>query len=202
MELISNRVLDVQLLHSSDHITLYKCIQNILQSYDVQLSSILSDKQGSIVKIHNEYYSKIPHQYCQFHFLQNWWNFLEIKDSSMQKQLSKVINHLPITTIGKAETRKIPNIDTVNFRKHFATIESDLQKLVKSRTKKFEKLRGIMSFSRILKYWDEIIEICELKDPNHRINKSLINTADKLTDVLDDQKANYLVCQSLFSDFQ
>lgn len=68
VELISNRVLDVQLLHSSDHITLYKCIQNILQSYDVQLSSILSDKQGSIVKIHNEYYSKIPHQYCQFHF--------------------------------------------------------------------------------------------------------------------------------------
>ncbi|WP_457557191.1 hypothetical protein [Candidatus Harpocratesius sp.] len=120
----------------------------------------------------------------------------------MQKQLSKLINHLPITTMGKAETRKIPNIGTVNYRKHFATIESDLLKLVKSKTKKFEKLRGITSFSRISKHQDEIMEICELKDPNHRITKILAKTADKLTDVLNDQKANYLGCQSLFSDFQ
>ena len=202
VDLISNRVLDVQLLRSSDHITLHKCIKNILQSYDVQLSGILSDKQGSIVKMHKEYYSKIPHQYCKFHFLQNLWNFLEIKDSSMQKQISKVIKHLPITTMGKAETRKIPNIGTVKYREHFATIESDLRKLVKSRTKKFEKLRGITSFSRVSNYRDEIKEICELKDPNHRITKILAKTAEKLTEVLNDQKANYLGCQSLNFDFQ
>ncbi|MHA1746818.1 MAG: hypothetical protein ACTSWW_12525 [Promethearchaeota archaeon] len=202
VDLISNRVLDVQLLRSSDHITLHKCIKNILQSYDVQLSGILSDKQGSIVKMHKEYYSKVPHQYCQFHFLQNLWNFLEIKDSSMQKQLSKVIKHLPITTMSKTVTRHIPNIGTVNYREHFATIENDLRKLVKSRTKKFEKLRGITSFSRVSNYRDEIKEICEVKDPNHRITKILTRTADKLTEVLNDQKANYLGCQSLYSDFQ
>lgn len=202
VDLLSNRVLDIKLLRSADHVTLYKCVDNILREYDAELIGLLSDKQGSIVKMHDKYFPNIPHQYCQFHFLQNIWNFLEVKDSHMQMKLSGVVNHLKMVTVSKTETRKIPNIGVVNYREHFSVIERDLRKLIKSRGKKFEKLRGISSFSRIEKYLKDMDEIWQSHDSENRITKILKKTSTKLHDILETQRFNYVGCNALFSSFQ
>ena len=76
VDLISNRVLKVELLSSADHLTLNNCVESIIKEYDVEIVGFLSDKQGSIVKMCSKFYSNVPHQYCQFHFLQNLWNFI------------------------------------------------------------------------------------------------------------------------------
>jgi hypothetical protein len=202
VDLISNRVLDVHILSVADHNTLHECIEGILDKYGVELVGLVSDKQGSIVKMHSEFYPHIPHQYCQFHFLQNIWNFLEVKDSFMQKELRKVINHLPVITKDKHRTVNVPNVGKVNYREHFSEIESDLRKLVKSRGKKFEKLRGITSYTRIQDYLENIDDICEIQDKNHRVTKILNKTSEKLHDILDQQKTTFDGCIDLNNTFQ
>ena len=202
VDLISNRVLDIQILSSADHLTLHHCVDQILKKYQTSLVGLLSDKQGSIVKMHDTFYSNIPHQYCQFHFLQNIWNFIEVKDSAMQKALSKVIFQLPIISRSKEATINIPNVGVVNYRSHFSDIESDLRKLVKSRSKKFEKLRGITSYNRIHAYVKDIDELCAEKDESNRITKILCKTSEKLHHILEQQHNAYDGCKDLEQKFQ
>lgn len=202
VDLISNRVLDIQILSSADHLTLHQCVDGILKKYQVSLTGLLSDKQGSIVKMHDKFYPTIPHQYCQFHFLQNIWNFIEAKDSSMQKALANAIKHLPITSRDKTASITIPDVGIVNYRKYFSKIESDLRKLIKSRGKKFEKLRGIMSYQRIDAYLRNIDELCMEKDENHRVTKILLKTSDRLHTELEQQLSTYRGCIDLNKKFQ
>lgn len=202
VDIISDRVLDIQILDSADYLTLHKCIEKIISEYNVELVGLLSDKQGSIVKMRSEFYPEIPHQYCQFHFLQNIWNFIEVKDSTLQKQLSKMINHLPITTRSKEATVEIPDIGSVQFRKFFAPVEKDLRKLIKNRGKKFEILRGIRSFTRIREYYDEINQIIENKPPEHRITKILRSTANKMSESLNQETVHFQECEALYANFK
>ena len=202
VDLISDRVLDIQILESADHLTLQKCVEKILTDYNVELIGLLSDKQGSIVKMHAEFYPDIPHQYCHFHFLQNIWNFIEVKDSTLQKQLAKMINHLQITTRGKDQTLNIPKLGIVNYREFFSPIEKDLRKLIKNRGKKFEKLRGIQSFIRVQEYNDNMMKFISSKPQSNRITKVLSASATKITECLTDEIKNFQECKDLFDDFK
>ncbi len=202
VDLISNRVFKVELLASADHMTLKKCIEDIEKEYEVEIIGFLSDKQGSIVKMCKSYYPDVPHQYCQFHFLQNLWNYIEAKDSSLQKQLSTMINHLRITTISVKVNIILPNVGIVNFREYFRSIESDLRKLIKNRNKKFEKLRGTRSYERIKNYCIELSDVCGQQDPNHRVTKILKNTASKLENSLMEQSSSYTACIELVANFK
>ena len=91
-----------------------------------------------------------------------------------------MINHLPITTRGKDRTIVVPEIGTVKFREFFAPIEKDLRKLIKNRGKKFEKLRGIKSYTRIQEYHNLIMDTISEKPPDSRITKILASTASKM----------------------
>lgn len=201
-DVISNRVLDVQLLSCADHQTLYESIEKILNTYEVELVGILSDKQGSIVKMHDKYYPKIPHQYCHFHFLQNLWNFIEIRDSALQTTLRTTINHLPLTTMSKESTRILKNKNKVNYRSFFAEIEQDLRKLVKNRGKKFDKLRGLESFDRIKSYIGQMQQVCIENPPEHRITKILTRNAEKLKEIIDKMNLDYHSLHRLNDYFQ
>ena len=99
VDLISNRVLKIVILESADHATLYALVEEILNFYEVELVGLVSDKQGSIVKMRDTFYTEIPHQYCHFHFLQNLWNHIEVKDANLHKELSKAVNNLHILKV-------------------------------------------------------------------------------------------------------
>jgi hypothetical protein len=202
VDVISNRVLKIEMLRSADHQTLYKIIEQILITYNVQLAGIVSDKQGSIVKMRDTYFSKIPHQYCQFHFLQKIWNHLEVKDSNLQKSLGGMVNHLYITTVSKTEKRKIPDIGEVNMREYFFDVENDLRKLLKNRVKKFENLRGTKTYEKLNEYLAILDSVWQSKDENHRVTKILKNTADSIREALEEYRVIYLDCNELLDKFQ
>ncbi len=105
VDLISNRVLKIVILESADHATLHALVEEIRTFYEVELIGLVSDKQGSIVKMRDIFYAEILHQYCHFHFLQNLWNHIAAKDGNLHKELSKAVNNLHILKVSK--TRKI-----------------------------------------------------------------------------------------------
>lgn len=201
VDVISNRVLKVVNLRHADHLTLHDLVKSILSEYDVELAGLLSDKQGSIVKMRDVYYPKVPHQYCQFHFLQNMWNHVEMKDTHLHQKLRSTINHLRITTISKVGEFSHPDFGKVNYRDFFKEIESDLRKLIKNRGKKLEKLRGIVAFEKISDYLADMDEIINSQDPNHRVTKILLKTAQDLRRVLETESSNYRSCKTLLDWF-
>lgn len=200
-DVISNRVLKIVNLRHADHSILYQIVCDILVAYDVELIGLLSDKQGSIVKMHDKFFPKVPHQYCQFHFLQNLWTYLEAKDTHLHQRLRSTVNHLPIVVRSKTVEIKVQGKGQVNFREFFKEIESDLRKLIKNRGKKFEKARGIVAYDKIARYIDDIYDVIDKQDPNHRVTKILRKTAKKLEELLKQELQNYTALNQLMEWF-
>jgi len=199
---ISNRVLRVAILETADHSALHEIVESILTDYGVKLIGMISDKQNSIVKMHDEFYPDVPHQYCHFHFLQNMWNPLELKDSHLHKELAKEINHLYITSAAKDMKKNVEGLGKQSIRDLFAEIEKDLRKLVKNSSKKFDHLRGIETYDKLSAYIIDIEQTCANEDPSQWIVKMLLKTAASIRERLDANRIAYEAYVALNKQFQ
>lgn len=202
VDAISNRVLKTKILSSAPHEILHEIIEEILNDYEVELAGIVSDKQSNIVKMRDKFYPKVPHQYCQFHFLQNLWKYIEYRDQSLHSSLASCVNSLYIVNVSQSSMVKIPEVGRVKKREYFSDLELDLRKLVKPRNKKFKKLRGIESWNNISKYAKTLKEVFESQDPDHRVTKVLQKVFIKLSEGLETEHSVYNNCCTLFDTFQ
>jgi hypothetical protein len=202
VDVISNRVLRVAILETADHETLHGIVDSILNDFGVRFAGMISDKQNSIVKMHDLYYPDIPHQYCHFHFLQNLWGHLELKDGHVHKELAKGINHLYITSTTKDAEVHLENGERQKVRELFGVIEKDLRKLVKNSSKKFDHLRGIETFDKLAAYVDDIMVNCVNEDPSRWVVRKLMSTATVIRDALEEQRSSYEDCRELNMKFQ
>ena len=202
VDVISNRVLRVMILESADNETLHQQVENILLDYGVELVGMISDKQSSIVKMRDTFFQNIPHQYCHFHFLQNMWNHIELKDSHVHKELAKVINHLYITAVSKEMNKKLENGENVKIRKVFEGIEKDLRKLVKGSSKKLDRLRGIESFRKVEAYVSDMEHECSKDDASRWVVKKMIDTITQIREQLDILRPAMEECVDLNKRFQ
>ena len=183
VDLISNRVLKIVILEFADHSTLHALVEEILTFYEVELAGLVSDKQGSIVKMRDTFYPEIPHQYCHFHFLQNLWNHIEVKDGNLHKELSKAVNNLHILTVSK--TSKI-----------------SFEGIGKARTRNFEHLRGVEVYERLYRYVEEMDQVLAVEDPDRKIVKLMNKTANSLHHALKETENHYKACIELYKAFQ
>jgi len=202
VDLISNRVLKIVILESADHGTLYALVEEILTFYEVELAGLVSDKQGSIVKMRDTFYIEIPHQYCHFHFLQNLWNHIEVKDGNLHKELSKAVNNLYILTVSKTSKILFEGIGKAPIREVFREVERSLRTLIKARTRKFEHLRGVEVYERLHRYIEEMDQVLAAEDPDRKIVKLMNKTADSLHQALKDTEHHYKACIELHETFQ
>ncbi|GAH77492.1 unnamed protein product, partial [marine sediment metagenome] len=168
VDLISNRVLKIVILESADHGTLHALVEDILTFYEVELTGLVSDKQSSIVKMRDTFYADVPHQYCHFHFLQNLWNHIEVKDGNVHKELSKAVNNLYILTVSKTSKIFFEGIGKAPIREVFREVEQSLRTLIKARTRKFEHLRGVEVYERLSRYIEEMDQVLAAEDPDRK----------------------------------
>ncbi len=152
--------------------------------------------------MHGLFYPDVPHQYCHFHFLQNIWNHLEAMDGHLHKELAKAVSHLYITSVSKSSKVKVKGAGRKYTRDVFSEIEKDLRKLVKNSSKKFDKLRCIETWEKLSSYIRDIKQECKQEDPSRWIVISLLKTADRIQDTLDEMRGEYDVCVALNKRFQ
>jgi hypothetical protein len=202
VDVISNRVLRVAILETADHETLHGIVDSILKDFGVKLAGMISDKQGSIVKMHDMYYPEIPHQYCHFHFLQNMWGHLETKDGHMHKELAKVINHLDIASMVKTAGKIFDEVEKQKLKKLFNVIDKDLHKLIKNSSKKFDHLRGIESFDKLAAYISDIMENCTNEDASRYVVQKMMAIATIVNEALEKHRVLYNDCVELNVKFQ
>ena len=202
VDLISNRVLKVVILHSADAQTLHKQVEEILTEYEVELIGGVSDKQNSIISMHEKYYSEIPWQYCHFHFLQNLWNHIEIKDGNLHKELSKIVKGLYILSASKTNKVYFEGLGKRSVREVFHEVELQLRAILKARTKKFKHLRGVDVFERLTSLVKEMGKALSGEEKTRRIVTIMKKTLQTLQEGLNSIQEQYETCVSLNLQFQ
>jgi hypothetical protein len=123
-DLLSNRVLRAYVLQNADASTLRDIVDGLLQDFEVKLVGIVSDKQNNITNMHNAFFPSVPHQYCQFQFLQNLWKHIKMKDSHLHKSLERIVHMSP------AQTLEFEDRGSTPIRMLFAPIEADLKRIL------------------------------------------------------------------------
>ncbi|GAH77367.1 unnamed protein product, partial [marine sediment metagenome] len=149
MDLVSNRILATRKFDSLDYKTLRKTIEEIERFYAVKIIGWVSDKQSVITKCHDEYYSDVPHQYCQFHFLRNTWRHLAALDSKVYLPLKKAINDLYIHNASPNSKVHFENVGKVSVREAFSNTDKDLQMMLKVKNKTLKELRGTWLYETV-----------------------------------------------------
>ena len=202
VDVISNRVLRVAILETADHEALHGIVDSILNDLGVKFIGMISDKQGSIVKMHDMYYPEIPHQYCHFHFLQNLWGHVASLDGHVHKELAKVINHLDITSLSRIKGIQLEVGEKEKVQELLGVIEKDLHKLIKNSTKKFDRLRGIDTFDKLAAYVNDIMVNCENEAPSRWVVQRMIAIATTIGEALEQCRPLHDDCVELNKRFQ
>ena len=202
VDLCSNRILATRKFDSLDHVKLRDVIEEILKIYGVKIIGWVSDKQNMITKCRDTFYSKIPHQYCQYHFLRNTWNHLVTVDSNVYLPLKKVVNSLYIHNASKSSKVNFENVGKVSVPQAFENTDADLQAMIKVKNKVFKKLRGVWLYETLSEYKSKLSLAKEPLDPSFRFTKILGRTIDVLSNTLKDVEQNYEDACLLFNYFQ
>lgn len=202
MDLLSNRILATRKFDSLDYKTLRKTIEEIEKLYDVKIIGWVSDKQSVITKCHDEYYSDVPHQYCQFHFLRNTWRHLSALDSRVYIPLKKAINELYIHNASPNSKVHFENVGKVSVREAFENTDKDLQTMLKVKNKTLKELRGTWLYETVEKYANDMDSVRITLDPTYRFTKIMSKTITSLKEPLDEVKQLYEDVKSLFVRFQ
>ena len=202
MDMISSRILATRKFDSLDYEILHDTIEEIVKVYGIKVIGWVSDKQNVITKCHDEFYPKIPHQYCQYHFLRNTWNHLVALDSTVYLSLRKVINGLYIHSASKTTKVYFENVGKISVRKVFESVDKDLQAMIKVRNKTFKELRGMWLYETLEGYVDDMEQTIKDLDPSFRFTKIAVRTASALKTALLEVKENYEHSRPLFRYFQ
>lgn len=202
MDLVSNRILATRKFDSLDYKTLRKTIEEIEKLYNVKIIGWVSDKQSVITKCHDEYYSDVPHQYCQFHFLRNTWRHLSALDSRVYLPLKKAINDLYIHNASPNSKVHFENVGKVSVREAFENTDKDLQTMLKVKNKTLKELRGTWLYETVEKYANDMDAVRITLDPTYRFTKIMNKTIASLKEPLDEVKQLYEDVKLLFGRFQ
>lgn len=201
-DVISGRILYATLLASADHEALLQIFKMIEARYGVDVVGFLSDHQTSIKLACEAFNPDLPHQTCHFHFLRNHWDFIEKKDTHLNKLLQKVVNSLPIMINEYNGGAIYSQGIRVKKKSFFKPLIKMLKKAVNHQTEEFDKLKGIKAFediSTILECLDaELPSMDETMRPVIQLQAS----RDKLHEVLFSTKKLYKEVQELDATFQ
>ena len=202
IDLCSNRVLATRKFDSLDHEKLRDTIEEIKEVYGVEVIGWVSDKQNVITKCHDMFYSEVPHQYCQYHFLRNTWNHLATLDSNVYLPLKKAVNSLYIHGASKSTKVHFENVGKVSVREAFKNTDDDLQAMIKARNKVFKELRGIWLYETLKEYVEKMENAAKTLDSSFRFTKIMNRMISTLKTALNNVKVHYEDACLLYDHFQ
>lgn len=201
-DIISNRILATYKFESLDYQVLHETIEKIREMYGVKIIGWISDKQNVITACHDLFYHDVPHQYCQYHFLNNIWSHLTSFDSKVYSYLKKTVRGLYIHTASKSSKVMFERVGKVSVREVFKNTDKDLQSMIRVRNKRFKELRGTWFYEELEKYVEELENVNVKVDPSYRFAKILTKTINVLRIALEYIKPTYLNAKDLSVIFQ
>ncbi|MCK5853502.1 hypothetical protein KAH27_10785 [bacterium] len=170
---------------------LKKNIDEILETYDLPFLGFVSDKQNNLTRCMKEFYPRILHQYCTFHFAGHLWDHLAVFDNQIYSHLKSVIKRLYIHNCSASYIISFGDLGKLAPKDIFGGIDADLQRMLKYRTQKFKSLRGLALFRTLKRYVQQMKENNSKILHNSKITEHYMKTENALTKALDDVQESF-----------
>jgi len=199
-DLLTGRILATTYFDHLSGDRLHAYLEDLLSHYQVPVVGWVSDKQNVITNCHDTYYPEIPHQYCQFHFLNHLWNHLECIDSNVFIPLKEMIMHLYIHTT--TNTVLFEGKGNKGVKEVFKPMDEDLQIMCRIRNKTFKELRGVWLYDQLMKYVSGMRDTLQKMDSALRVTKIMQKTCEKIAQSLQEVSPFYTQTQELYEWFQ
>lgn len=180
---ISGHVLCFRQLPSATAEILAEIYNEIEEKYGVPIVAVISDKQKNIVnsvKIHNP---KLPHVYCQYHFLAHIAEGINAKDSHLGTQLGKeikkasiIINHRQYLANNKESNELSPGVI-------FKPLAEELLCAIAAKGDRFNTFAGVEIYKNLEFIMLKLKDVLRIKVIPH-YKRTLTTTYNYLTKLL------------------
>lgn len=202
MDLLTNRVLATIQWESVDYIKLHTYLEELFRRYPVKVLGWVSDKQNVIMKCHDVYYSAVPHQYCQYHFITHLWDHMTSLDSQVFIPLKKCLEALYIHKASTIKPIFFEGVGLKSPREVFQEIDHDFQMMIKAKNKKFSTLRGEWLYKTLDTYIMGVEARIAEMNPELRFTKIARKMASTIRESLLSVKAIFEEVQRLHQWFE
>ncbi len=199
---ISGRLLDTRQISSMPSNKLQLVIEEILEHYDTKLLGFVSDKQNNLVKCMNEYFPDIPHQFCTWHFANHLWEHLDVFDNQIYSKLKSAINALDFHKRSSTKTIVLNKKEKVIFRDFFIDIDTDFQKMLSFRSKKYIKLKGLPLYRVLKKYLGKIGVMISKYSKKSRFYKIMSKVESSLENELKTLQSHFFEDLFMYDTFK
>jgi len=201
-DILSGRLLKTTIAKSMPNQVLHNEIEDILIRFKVKTVGFLSDKQSNLVKCCQTFYPNIPHQFCTMHFCQHLWGHLEMLDNQLYLPISTTINNLYTITKSNDQPVIFEKLGALKVSKVFNSINNDLQRILKKRSKKFKFLKGLWMYRTLEHYLKELQSFIPAMDTGVRLEKIYKKLCKKLHDLIIKLRSTFFEVLFLFDSFR
>lgn len=181
---LTGRILLTRYLEIASADVLAEIFKEIEKVYGVPIKAVISDKQRSIVNAVKEFNPKIPHVFCQYHFLHHVREPIAAKDSHLLTMIRSKIKVLSIV-------QKRPTSDTGTINSNspvsniFAPIAQELLCAVEARGDRFSVFPGLEAYSNLSHVLARLVQ-CKSRSIIPRVKVSLDALTDSLHTLVDE----------------
>jgi len=176
---ITGRVLATRFLDKASADVLVDIFNEIEKDYEIPIVAVISDKQRNIVKAVKSFKPKIPHVYCQYHFLHHVREPIAAKDSNLLTSIRSVVKELSIVNNKKFVPSNSINVNS-SIGEIFEPLARELSCAIATRGDRFKIFPGLEAHENI-KYLS-----CKIKEIDRNgLPGKVVSSLDKLDARLD-----------------
>ena len=169
---------------------LYALVHEIETKYKLVISGMISDKQRSIISMHDKYYPDVPIQFCTIHYMKNVTAELRGKDKTMQKNLRSEIRNLSVLkTIVNKTHGETTDLDEKELKVLSETRVAVLAVANRKKKEMFD-LAGIKLYNNISEMLESLQDLME-KDIFHRSSSKFQLLIKHLTEKIAEILGHY-----------
>jgi len=177
---LTGHVLLARNLESAPASKLETLLKKVEDLYGVPIVAIISDKQKNIVNAVKSFNPKIPHAYCQYHFLNHIADPIASKDSHLKTVLKKAIRALSIVVNSNSA-------DSNDLYKLFLPISEELRCAISTRGDNFNLFPGIECYANLNFILDKLAPF-KTFSVSQKVSRSLTSLIDALVNLLSETR--------------
>jgi hypothetical protein len=144
---LTGHMLAFRLLDTAPAGVLLKILNEIQQKYGVPIIAVISDKQRNIVNAVKEFNPKIPHAFCQYHFLSHIVEGIRAKDTHIRTQMGKKVKKIGIVLHKNKEQNG--NGSENSYYSVFSPLVEELLCAIKTKGDHFNIFPGVECFKNL-----------------------------------------------------
>jgi len=181
-------------LKDADAEGMYHLLHGIEVKYGVIYAGFVSDRQKSIVAVHDQYYSKVPHQYCIVHFFMNTTKAMLDLDQSLQKDLRSEVRKMSVLKSIKVNVRSEDSPLAENERQVLAETKDAILAVVNQKKTNTFELVSLPIYANLSKAMNWLENFCTthtISTHSQKFLMLLMHVYSKLKEIITEQYSRY-----------